>query len=808
MAGEPPLLVEVAVAHPLPRPLVYSVPDSLRSFARRGLRARVPLGRRTSTGVIWRLGVEAPPEVETRPLLQVLDLEPPLPADLLELAQFTSEYYFAPLGEVLASMLPQQLPAWGDRRVWLTPGGALAEPRNPLEARLRELLLEQGKLPLARIRELLPAPELAASVAGLEREGRLASDATENRGSRYRAAFELAPLEGDEQRRRCGRSPAGAAAVDFLRSAGRPATSGELHEAGASDAVLRRLVARGVLRRFLQPERRSLDRHLLGRDPDAGPIRLRTDQTVAVEELLAALSSGKFLRFLLEGVTGAGKTEVYLRAARAALEAGRGAILMVPEIALVPALAREATERFGTSLAVLHSGLGSGERHHEWERIRRGEARLVVGPRSAVFAPVADLGLIVVDEEQDLAYKQEGSPRYHGRDLALVRCQRASAVALLVSATPSLESRRAVDLGRFRRLRLTERTGSGRLPEGILVDLRAEPRPARPGEVPLSARLVEEIERVRAEGDQAILLRNRRGYAPVLLCRACGEDFRCPDCGLPRTLHRRDRRLVCHWCGGQLPAPRICPACQSEALDPIGAGTERIEEEIRERFPGLAVDVLDRDAARRVGGAAAILERFRRRDTQLLIGTQMLSKGHHFPAVALTAVVSADAYLSFPDFRAVEKTYALLTQIAGRSGRGERPGRVVIQTWHPRHYAIQAALTHDDEAFVTQEMHFRQVFGYPPFTRMVQLLASDRDRERARARLSDIAARLSRHPAARSLRVTGPAPAPLERLRGEWRFQLLVRGERGEAVRRAVGAALGDRSAAQVVVDVDPYQLL
>jgi primosomal protein N' (replication factor Y) len=595
--------------------------------------------------------------------------------------------------------------------------------------------------------------------------------------------------------------------VDLLHSLGRPAAGEELRAAGASPAILRRLVELGVLRRFVEAERLTLERHLLGRSAPAPSIVLRTDQERALDAILAALGRRRFERFLLQGMTGSGKTEVYLRAAAAALEGGRAAILLVPEIALVPALAREAQERFGAALAVLHSGLGGAERSQEWERIRRGEARVVVGPRSALFAPVGELGLVVVDEEQDGAYKQESSPRYHGRDLALVRARSAGAVALLVSATPSFEARYAAEQGSLVRLTLTERAGAGRLPQGILVDLRSEPT-ARPGEIPISARLASELAAVLEAGDQAILLRNRRGYSPVLLCRACGEDFRCADCGLPRTFHRRDRRLICHWCGSSLPVPAACPACGATALDPIGSGTERVEEQMRDLLPGVPIDVLDRDASRRVGGAAAILERFRRGDTRLLVGTQMLSKGHHFPNVALTVVLSADSYLSFPDFRAVEKTYSLLTQIAGRAGRGERPGRVVIQTWHPEHYAIRAALENDDATFAAQEMRFREIFGYPPVTRMVQVLSRDRDRARAAGRLAEFAARLGRVDGARELRVNGPAPAPLERLRGEWRFQLLVRGPRPGPVRAAVARALGDKPAPELVVDVDPYQLL
>ncbi|HVR10707.1 MAG TPA: primosomal protein N', partial [Thermoanaerobaculia bacterium] len=641
-----------------------------------------------------------------------------------------------------------------------------------------------------------------------------------------------------------------------LAAVGRPATSAEVLAAAACGAgVLTRLVSRGVLRRFTQVERLSLDRHRLaprlatggagtpgagGEGPAAhgtagsqpgtsgsqpgtpgsgsatGPaplpipaFHLRPDQESAVAAVVAAISRRRFSPLLLRGMTGSGKTEVYLRAAAAALDQGRSAILLVPEIALVPALAREVLERFGERLAILHSGLGSGERNQEWERVRRGEAMVVLGPRSALFAPVADLGLLVVDEEQDPAYKQEITPRYHARDLALVRGRSAGAATLLVSATPSLESRHNVDSGKLGLLALTARVGHGALPQGILVDLRQEEGlRRRPGEVHFSARLRQEIEISLAAGEQVILLRNRRGYSPMLLCRACGEAMRCPDCGLPRTYHRRARRLLCHYCGSAINAPAACPVCSEAALEPIGAGTERVEEDFRELFPGVAVDVLDRDATRRPGGLAAVLERFERGDTRVLIGTQMVSKGHHFPRVSLTAVLAADTYLSFPDFRAVERTYNLLTQVAGRAGRGERPGRVVIQTFHPDHYAIQAALTGDDDAFVAEEMRFRRVFHYPPYTRMVQLLVRDRKRERAQAGIQELADALVAHPLSSGVRLTGPAPAPFERLRGEWRFQLLARAAAFRDLHRLLAEVLPKSPPYDLTVDVDPQQLM
>jgi len=807
---EAPVFAEIALPLPVGQTLTYRFTSRQAALASLGARVRVPVGRRSMTGFLVGLADAAPDGVEARAVDRLIDRSPALTGELLELARFAANYYLAPLGDLLAAMIPTEAAGWGESRLRLTDAGALALPREALEGDLQRALMERGRIRLSELEELLDVPSLGALVERLEREGKIAVDSPGGRGGRFVTAVELAPGDPAAWRDRCGRSAAGRGVVDFLATLGRPALAREVTSAvGCGESVIRRLVALGVLRRFSQPERLGLDRHFLAADGEDRPsIVLRSDQSTAVERLGAAVNGRGFSTFLLHGITGSGKTEVYLAAAEAALAAGRSVLLLVPEIALVPALATQAAARFGDRLAVLHSGLGTGERMQEWERIRRGEARLVVGPRSAVFAPVEDLGLIVVDEEQDLAYKQDTAPRYHGRDLAVVRCRTAGAVALLVSATPSLEVRRGVADGRIAALRLTCRAGAGTLPEGILVDLRTEPRDLKVGEVVFSRRLREEIERALAAEDQVILLRNRRGYAPLLLCRACGEDFRCADCGLPRTYHRRAGHLLCHYCGSALPAPPRCPACRGETLEAIGAGTERVEEGLRELFPGVAIDVLDRDSARRSGGPAAILERFQAGATRILVGTQMISKGHHFPRVALTAVLSADSYLGFPDFRAVEKTFALLTQLGGRAGRGDRPGRVVIQSYLPDHYAIRAALTQDDEGFVEQEMRFRRLFHYPPFTRMVQLLLRDRQRERGMTRLEEIARRLRAQPRASELRLTGPAPAPLERLRGEWRLQCLVRAEDGAMLRRAVREAVGERPVPGLAIDVDPYQLL
>ncbi len=802
----------VAVPAPLPDPLTYRVPPPWRGLARVGSRVRVPVGRRRLVGWIVDLPPEAPAglQSELRPIEAVIDFEPLLPDDLMKLAGFASSYYAAPIGEVFRSLLPGALPAWGDGRVQLTNRGALAECGDPSDRALQRLLLDRGRVSLAALWSELGDAALAGRLDRWREDGRLRVHEAGGRSSRYRQAVELPPGDREAQLAACGRSPAGRAVVEYLAALERPATIAEVRGGvGCSAAVVRRLVKLGVLRSFTQIETIDLARHRLQGRAGAAPFELRPDQAEAARQLVARVESGRFSPCFLGGMTGSGKTEVYLRGAEAALRRDRSVVVLVPEIALVPALARALEERFPDRVAMLHSNLGSAERRQEWDRIRRGEARVVVGPRSAVFAPAPNLGLIVVDEEQDGAYKQDTRPRYSGRDLALVRARACTAAALLVSATPSLETRLNVERGRYRELRLTARVGIGTLPEPILVDLRQEPagRPRRPGDVAFSGLLIEEIENCLDRGEQVILLRNRRGYSPQLLCRACGENMPCDDCGLPKSYHRRQERLICHYCGAQAPVPRVCPECGEDALQPIGAGTERVEEEVRKRFPEAGVDVLDRDATRRAGGAAAVLERFRSGRTNILIGTQMVTKGHHFPNVALAAVLAADSYLGFPDFRAAERGYALLTQLAGRAGRGERAGRFVVQTYHPDHYAIQAVLNQDDEAFANHEMRFRRTFHYPPFTRMVQIVVRDRNRDRGRSRIDELAAAARRHELAARVRFSGPAPAPLERLKGHWRFQFLMRAANGADVRR-LAKAVAPAPSADVAVDVDPQDLM
>jgi primosomal protein N' (replication factor Y) len=510
---------------------------------------------------------------------------------------------------------------------------------------------------------------------------------------------------------------------------------------------------------------------------------------------------------LLHGVTGSGKTEVYLRAIAAALAHDRQALVLVPEIALTPQLVGRFRARFGgrESIAVLHSGLADGERHDAWRRIARGEARIVIGARSAVFAPLPRPGIIVVDEEHEGSYKQGEGFRYHARDLALLRGQMTGATVLLGSATPALTTYHRAKSGAIGFRELSARVNARPLPTVTLLDLRGKP-PAGSLSPPLQQALAETL----AAGEQALLLLNRRGFAPYLLCSECGATFRCPNCAITLTYHQGRRQLRCHYCDFMQAPPESCPGCGGIRIFPEGAGTERLAEELAAAFPEARLARMDRDTTARKGAHQQLLTAMLAGDIDLLVGTQMVAKGHDFPGVTLVGVVDADATLNFPDFRSAERTFALLTQVAGRAGRGDRPGRVLVQTRAPEHYALACAANHDYSAFYEQETAFRRALGYPPFGYLVNLVFAGNDSERTAAAADQLADALQVH--AGDVELLGPAPCPLARLRGKSRVQLLLKAssrpplqrllQRLDPLRRTLpnGVALS--------VDVDPLDML
>jgi primosomal protein N' (replication factor Y) len=646
------------------------------------------------------------------------------------------------------------------------------------------------------------------ALRSLEETGRVRAVAAGRlRQPRVEVAWAVAPLPGGQREAALSRSRRGRQVLEFLDALGRAATAAEIRLAtGTGSAVLKSLARKGLLRSFEQERREQRPPPGPGTGPSA--FLPTSAQAAAIDAIVSAIRERRYFPALLQGVTGSGKTEVYLRSIRSALEAGRGAIWLVPEIALTPVFARELTRQFPERAAVLHSALSERERAEAWDRVRSGQALAVIGPRSAAFAPVEDPGLFVVDEEHDASYKQRESPRYDAREVVALRAKENGSALVFGSATPSVEAFHAADRGRLVRLTLPERIAARPLPEVRIVDLRREPALPNEKGVPLFSRpLLERLRETFARGEQAILLQPRRGFAPFLLCRDCGYDFRCSQCSVARTVHDRGRRLVCHYCGERTAKPARCPECGGGLLEAIGAGTERVAERFGELFPGVAYVVLDRDTARR-RGAAAVIADVQSRHAACLIGTQMVAKGHDFPGVTAVGVLSADTLLHFPDFRSAEKTFQLLAQVAGRAGRGEAPGTVHIQTFHPGHPAITLAARHDAETFARQEVEFRRAFFYPPFCELAAILVSSVYRERAEEAARELGAALGGR--SEALRISGPAPAPLERLQSRWRFQILLRAADRRAVLSALEGAVPDRPPAgvQIAVDVDPQDLM
>jgi primosomal protein N' (replication factor Y) len=802
------VFARVALPLALPEALSYAIPSIDSSLVMPGVRVRVRLRGAVRVGLVVDV-VDDPgcPLDRVRDLEEVLDPQPVLPAHIMDLIRFAADYYAAPVGTVVRAAVPAPLLRLPPPMVRAGPlAHEVLATLDGEERRLLERVMQASRLTVARLRrEGWPAAELTPLLARLADRQALAvveRDAGLEARSSV-AALVLAELGADERAARVARAPAQQRVVAWLEELGRPALEGEVVSAcGCSPAVVAQLVRKGVVRRFRQPRGAGRRWELVA---PAVPERLSRHQDEAIERLRGALGAGTFQSFLLLGVTGSGKTEVYLRLAAAAAAAGRQALVLVPEIALTPAVAGQLSARFGERVAMLHSALAEGERFVAWQRARRGEVDVVAGPRSALWAPLDRLGVIIVDEEQESSYKQEEEPRYHARDLALWLGQRLAVPVVLASATPSLEVLWLARQQRLEVIDLPERVAGGRLPEVEVVDLRGEePEPGEHGQRFLARRTRELLAAAVGRGEQAIVLVNRRGWAPVLLCRECGYQASCIDCSVPLTVHRRRSVLLCHYCGHRAAIPQRCEQCGGELLDHVGAGTEKIAERVRALLPGARVDILDRDTARSPAQLVATLERFGAGETQVLVGTQMVSKGHHFPRVTLTIVVNADNLLGFPDFRGAERTFQMLTQLAGRAGRGERPGTVVIQTYHPDHHAVQAAVEHDVQGFADEELRYRQAFRYPPAARLALVRWEGSGEQATFAAAEHGAAALAE--VTGGLRVVGPAPAPLARLRGKWRVHVLLLAPGRPPLRDALArlAALPLPPGVRRVIDVDP----
>lgn len=800
---------EVAVAAPVAGLYSYRVPPELAGAVRVGARVSVPFAGRKIPGVIVAL-----PEAPPAPGIELAELAAitgsPVPPELVALAVWVADYYEAPPGEALRLVVPAGTSAGSAMVLRLTEAGrsALGGDGAALAPGARRLLLRLGAAdgPLARSELGRVRADVDALVAaGLAEEVDARARASA-RLARERVATVAADVDVAATRTALARAPRRLATFDHLVAIGGPVATRALAASvpGAAGA-LRELAAAGLV--VLEEREAALTARGGSSLPAGGPPPVLTDeQAVAVEAIGGAL--GGFATFLLHGVTGSGKTEVYLRVIALARSRGQGAIVLVPEIALTPQLAARFRGRFGDQVAILHSGLSDSDRLHEWERLQRGQAMIAVGARSAVFAPVARLGVIVVDEEHDGSFKQDEGVRYHGRDVAQVRAQRAGAVCVLGSATPSLESLAAARSGRLRLLTMRARATGAELPSVEVVDLR---RYLPDGEDMLSAPLAAALTRTLAAGEQAILFLNRRGFATFVLCRACGHSFRCRDCAVSLTYHRTSDRLECHYCGFGQRVPEVCPACKTAgAIERKGLGTERIAAGLAARFPAARIARLDRDVA--TGARAeAVLSRVARREVDILVGTQMVTKGHDFPGVTLVGVLCADLALSLPDFRAAERTFQLLTQVAGRAGRSVRPGHVVIQTYRPEAAAVDCAARHDYDGFADGELAERAELGYPPAGRLCAIRIEGPDEPAVVAtaeHLGALAVAMARRDDD-AVAVRGPVAAPLARLRGRARWQLWLRSADRAKLRRVIrGLLAAEVKGARVVADVDPLSTL
>ncbi len=798
---------DVSLPVPLDQPFTYLLPETLRHRVQCGCRVIVPFGGRKLTGIVLRRHGD-PPNAQIREVLRLVDAEPVLDEELLSLGRWIAAYYCAPLGEVLRAMTPLGAEIRRGKVYSLTDAGRdatrqllLGTPGDEPSVQVLRAL-EQRPLSAAWLAKKVPNTDRA--IRSLEKKGFIQAEDT---------AAERDPL----------RAPAARLQVEF---AGRPADVKlnkserelvaflELHPGSHNLAELEDQVknastaARALARRALLALK--VDTPSLAPHAACPRWDLNAHQQAAFERIRAALEAREFRTFLLHGITGSGKTEVYLRAIEAALALGRGALLLVPEIALTPAMAGQFFQRFGDRVAILHSAFTDVERAEQWRRIRDGGAPVVVGTRSGVFAPVKNLGLIVVDEEHDSSYKQEETPRYHGRDVAVVRAHALGACVVLGSATPSLETRYNAEKGKYTLLELPERIERRPLPGVELIDMRHEFLETRKQSV-FSRRLIEAVGERLENREQIIVLLNRRGFSSFVACRACGERMECVNCAVTLTYHRRDRRLLCHYCNYAERVPAACPKCGSEYLQFIGVGSEKVEDELHSQFPGARVARMDRDTVTGKRHYETILSGFREGAYDVLTGTQMIAKGHDIPNVTLVGVVSADVGLGIPDFRAAERTFQLLTQVAGRAGRGELPGRVLVQTINPDHYAIRFASAQDYAGFYAKEIQFRKFMRYPPFAALANVLVRAGKQEDALRMSGELACLLA--PPPENVRVLGPAEAPVPRLKAEFRYQLLLKAASRKALNEILQGlrrhSVEQRwNATALVIDVDPLSLL
>ena len=806
---------DVALPVPLDMTFTYRVPGGMAPVP--GGRVLVPFRQQRLSGVVIALH-DKEPKLRAKNILAVLDTSPVLDEQLTRLGKWIADYYLAPVGEVFRTMLPltaefkraitYRITETGQLTLHLAGmAGSPARSRRAPEEQLAEfrVLDYLAEREAARQESLRTATRVSKSVlAGMVRKRWIVREDVSHSQAATRTV-RIAVLKNAEGKLNANQR----AVVDTLAASGGRLAMETLQTLDVPPSTLRTLVKRGLVE--IVEEAAGFAVSTLKARPTPLELDFTAAQRNALNHIRDGVASGKFSGVLLHGVTGSGKTAVYLAAMRSVLETGGSAILLVPEIGLTPAVAADLHQAFGEEVAILHSALTDAERAEQWHRIKQGLARMVVGTRSAVFAPVTNLKLMIVDEEQDPSYKQDETPRYHGRDVAVMRAKLTNAVVVLGSATPSLESYFNARKNKYALLELPDRVEQRPLPEVEIVDMRLEYQETGQEQV-ISRKLAEEIGARLERGEQAMVLLNRRGYSPVVLCRACGSRLECRNCAVAMTHHKRSQRMVCHYCGFMAPVPKVCAECGSEYVYFLGTGSEKLEELLHGMFPRARIGRLDRDTVRGRDDIERTLHALDQGDLDLLVGTQMIAKGHDIHGVTLVGVVGADAALGLPDFRAAERTFQLLTQVAGRAGRGETPGKVILQTYFQDHYAVQYAARHDFVGFYEKELRYRSWMHYPPYSALANVLVRSDNLDEA-MRWSGVLGRWLEKTRHEGTRVLGPAAAPIVRLKRDYRYHFVLKSssrEKLNALLRSMLAYAAEQKIprTQVIVDVDALWLM
>ncbi|MHB8139341.1 MAG: primosomal protein N' [Smithellaceae bacterium] len=802
------MYVNVALNIPANKLFTYAVPENLQAKVGIGKRVFVPFGRRKRTGFITSIASSCDME-EVKPITEILDDEPLFDSEDLKFFSWISEYFIYPLGKTLAELIP----AGSEKKdyLWILP---VPVPADLALSKSQEKLLDflyshpQG-IALSHLIKITELKNVAAIVRGLHLAGLLQIVERQKKplAVRTQKIIRLETVPHDELKMTARQETV----VDYLKTSGPMGLNDLIAAAKTSSAVIKKLLEKGVLTlsnaEFIR--KASLTSSINRTQED---IILNSEQKNALSEICSRISTDAFCPILLHGVTGSGKTEVYLNAIERVLKNGGQAMYLVPEIALTPQLISRIAGRFDENkIAVIHSGIARSVRYDQWRQIKRGQINLVIGARSALFAPLAGLKLIIVDEEHDASYKQDDKFCYHARDLAVVKAKFHKAVVVLGSATPGIRSYYNARTKKYAFLELTKRVKNRPLPQIDIVDMKAQKEAH--GKAPiLSDALILAITETLARKEQILLFLNKRGFDTFLVCADCGYNFRCPNCAVALKSHLAENIIKCHYCDYTQRAMPLCPKCRSGKILNYGTGTQKLEKEIESLFPGAQICRMDSDTTARKGTQEEILYALEQKKIDILVGTQMITKGHDFPFITLVGVISADTALNMPDFRAAEKTFQMLTQVAGRGGRGTARGRVIIQTFNPQHYALQHTKTHDYKSFYSDEIEFRKALQYPPFSRIISLRLSSGKKDALMETAQEIG-REARKLATRygnAAEIIGPSESPLAKIRGEYRQQMLIKG-RDSKILHSIATELmekHDTSAVKITIDVDPENFM